>query len=62
MNFSRKIRPYAVLLTAVSTLLLNPCVSSAKIGIIVALNGTTEQIRSAMKYLIPDIMLSVNFS
>jgi adenosylhomocysteine nucleosidase len=49
MNFSRKIRPYAVLLTAVSTLLLNPCVSSAKIGIIVALNGTTEQIRSAME-------------
>jgi 5'-methylthioadenosine/S-adenosylhomocysteine nucleosidase len=49
MNLSRKMRQYAVLLTAVLMLLLNPSVSSAKIGIIVALNGTAEQIRSAME-------------
>jgi 5'-methylthioadenosine/S-adenosylhomocysteine nucleosidase len=49
MNFSKKMKKYAVLLASVSLLLLNPCISSAKIGIIVALNGTTEQIRSAMK-------------
>jgi 5'-methylthioadenosine/S-adenosylhomocysteine nucleosidase len=48
MNLSRKLTIYIILLSAFSFLLLIPRVSSAKTGIIVALNSTADQIRSAM--------------
>jgi 5'-methylthioadenosine/S-adenosylhomocysteine nucleosidase len=48
MNLSGKFKLYVSLLSAFWIILLTPCISSAKTGIIVALNGTMDQIRSAM--------------
>ncbi len=48
MNLSRKLKLQIILLAAFSTFLLKPNSTYAKTGIIVALNATTDQIRSVM--------------
>jgi adenosylhomocysteine nucleosidase len=48
MSFLRKLKLYAVLLPSFLILLFNPCSSYSKTGIVVALNGTLDQIRSSM--------------
>jgi len=48
INVPKNLKIYAVFITALSALLLKPTVSSGKTGIILALNGTVDQIRSVM--------------